>query len=140
MAFVHGKNSVFTVADSAATVRNLSAAIDSCSLSQDVDTSETTAFGDSAKTYIVGLRDGSFSVSGHFDAAANQVDQVLSGLLGHETAVAFAYSPDGTGLDKVTFSGNCYLTSYEVDSSVSDQVTFSGEFQVTGGVVRTVGT
>jgi hypothetical protein len=33
---------------------------------------ETTSFGSSAKTYLVGLRDGTVSASGMFDGAAGQ--------------------------------------------------------------------
>lgn len=140
MAFVHGKNSTFSINDVSDTTRDLSGAVDSCSLSQDVEMAETTTFADDAKTYIVGLKDGTFSVSGHFTAADNSADVVLSGLLGFDTARGVVYAPDGPGSGKVSYTADVYLTSYEVESSVGDQVTFSAEFQVTGGVTRTVGT
>jgi hypothetical protein len=56
MAFVHGKNTAVYYNGS-----NLSSYFNEASMSQDVETAETTAFGDSAKTYITGLKDGTCS-------------------------------------------------------------------------------
>ena len=63
--FAHGKNvNVFLNEFDFSTYFN------SVSASTSVDTAETSAFGTSAKSYIVGHRDGTISLSGMFEATA----------------------------------------------------------------------
>ena len=81
MAFKHGKNTGVLV-DAA----NLTAFFNDASASQDVETAETTTFGNSAKTYIIGLADGTMSLSGMFDGDADAIDDVIAGALGAEAA------------------------------------------------------
>ena len=132
--FRHGKNSQFTIADSGATVRDISTSLNSVTLPRSIETLETTSFGSSSKSYVVGFADSTISVEGSFDAT---FDGYLAGLVGHETASAFVYGPEGTTAGMVKYTGTCFLTSYEVSGGVGDIVSFSAEFQVTGAVTRT---
>ena len=135
MAFVHGKSAVFKLDDSGATLRDLSAYLNDISLSRDIETAETTTFGvaGSAKTYIVGLSDATFSISGLFDATA---DGYLSGVLGQSATLSFEYGPAGSTAGLVKYSGECIMTSYEVSAAVGDAVQASADFQVTGAITR----
>lgn len=131
--FQHGKSAVFKLADSGATLRDISNVLDNISFPQPVETAETTAFGKSFKTYIVGLRDTTISCGGKFDAT---VDGYISGVLGLSTLLAYEYGPYGSTGGYVKYSGTCIVTSYSITSPVADVVTFSLELQSSDTVTR----
>jgi len=137
MAFVHGKSTVFKVDNSGGTLTDISAYVDNVDFPQTVETAETTTFGSGSKTYIVGLKDSTISISGKWDGAASAVDVTLSGILGQSATVTFEYGPSGSTAGNVKYTGECMLTNYSVSAPVGDVVTFSGDFQVTGAVTRT---
>lgn len=131
--FRHGKSTAFKVDNSSGTLTDISNTLTDVTFPQTIETAETTAFGASAKTYIVGLTDSTISVSGTWDAT---VDAHLAGILGQTASVSFEYGPEGTTSTYIKYSGECYLTSYEKSGSVGDAVKYSAEFQVTGAVTR----
>lgn len=131
--FRHGKSTVFKVDNSGGTLTDISNTLTDVSFPQTVETAETTSFGSSAKTYIVGLTDSTISASGNFDAT---VDAHLGGILGQSATVSFEYGPEGSTTGQVKYSGEAILTSYEKSGAVGDVVTYSAEFQVTGAVTR----
>lgn len=132
--FRHGKSAVFKIGTSGTpgTATDISNTVTEVSFPREIETAETTAFGSSAKTYIVGLSDATLSISGSFDAT---VDAQLAGLVGVD-GVAFEYGPEGSATGRIKYTGSCVLTSYETAASVGDLVTFSAEFQVSGAVTR----
>lgn len=139
MAFTHGKKSKFEIDNSGGSLTDISAYCDEVTFSRSLETAETTTFGDNAKEYIMGLSDATISISGKFDAAgASTVDAVLAGILGQEATASFAYTPGGGSASATNpkYTGECYLTSYEITGSVGDAVTFSAEAQVTGAITR----
>jgi hypothetical protein len=131
--FTHGKATVFKVDNSGGTLTDISNVLTDVSFPQTVETAETSSFGSSAKTYVVGLSDATISASGNFDAT---VDAHLSGILGQAASVSFEYGPEGLATGDSKYTGECILTSYEKSGAVGDVVTFSAEFQVTGAVTR----
>ena len=131
--FVHGKSTNFTLDDTSGTVRNFSDTLTSVDFPDSVETAETTAFGASAKSYIVGLTDATFSLSGIWDAT---VDGYISG--GAEPASrSFVYGPAGSTAGNVKYTGEAIVTSYSISNPVGDVVTYSLDLQVTGAVTRT---
>jgi hypothetical protein len=133
MGFIHGKNTGVFV-DAA----DLTSFFNEVSASQDVETAETTVFGQSAKTYIVGLKDGTMSVSGLFDGTADAVDDQLASSLGSETAGLVTVAPEGRTAGKLAYSCQARKTSYEVSSPVGDVVSTSLSVQADGGIDRGV--
>lgn len=133
----HGRKAAFLLDDAAAVLTDISAHLDDVGFPRPVETGETTAFGDDDKTYITGLRDATFSLSGHYDPAAGAVDEHLSGILGQDVTVTFEYGPGGNAAGDVKYTGEAILTSYEVTSPVGDKVSFTAELQTTGGITRT---
>lgn len=131
--FRHGKSTVFKVDNSGGTLTDISNSLTDVSFPQSVDTAETSAFGSSAKTYVVGLTDASISVSGMFDAT---VDAHLNGILAQAATVSFEYGPEGSTSGFVKYTGEAILTSYEKSGAIGDMVSFSAEFQVSGAVTR----
>lgn len=138
MAFAHGKHTHLSVDDSGGTLRDLSAFCDTVSgLPGGRDLSEVTAFGDEGVKNIPGLKNVTFSVSGHWDPTATTgPDAVLSSLLDAEQTASFEYGPGGTASGAIKYAGECWCSSYTTDSSVSDKVSFSAEFQVDGVPTR----
>lgn len=139
MAFTHGKKSVFKIDNAAGSLTDISAYCEEVSLSRDIETAETTTFGNDAKTYITGLTDATISLSGKFDAAgATTVDGVLSGIIGSASTVSWAYRTNSasTSATNPEYQGEGILTSYEITGSVGDAVTFSAEVQCTGAITR----
>ena len=129
--FVHGKSTDFELDDTGGTSRSLANTLTDVSFPQTVDTAETTAFGSSNKSYIVGLKDTTISVSGIFDAT---VDGYLSGT--EPASRSFIYGPAGSTGGNVKYTGEAIMTSYSLANPVGDVVTFTADFQVTGAVTR----
>jgi hypothetical protein len=131
--FVHGKSTNFTLDDTAGSVRDLSNTLTSVDFPESIETAETTAFGSSAKSYIVGLSDATVSLSGIWDAT---VDGYIAG--GAEPASrSFVYGPAGSTAGNVKYTGEAIVTSYSISNPVGDVVTYSVDLQVTGAVTRT---
>jgi hypothetical protein len=129
--FVHGKSTFFSVDDTGGTVRDISDTLTSVDFPETIDTAETTAFGATSKSYIVGLRDATISVSGLWDATVDGY------FIGTEPATrSFVFGPAGNTSGNVKYSGECILTSYSVSSPVADVDTYSADFQVTANVTR----
>ena len=78
--FVHGKSTDFELDDTGGTSRSLSTVLTSVDFPEVIETAETTAFGATSKSYIVGLRDATISVSGLWDAT---VDGYIIGMWWH---------------------------------------------------------
>jgi hypothetical protein len=131
--FKHGRGALFKMTDSAAATINYSSGLDDCSLSRSLDTAEVTTFGDSDKNYIPGLRDSSFSVSGHW---ASTYAKKLDASLGHSTLLTWTYWPESTATGSLFFTGAGILTGYEVGSPVGDKVSMSFSVQCSGAITR----
>ena len=131
--FRHGKSTVFKVDNNAGSLTDISNTLTDVSFPQSVDTAETSAFGSSAKSYVVGLTDSTLSISGNFDAT---VDAHLAAVLGQAASLSFEYGPEGSTAGFVKYTGEALLTSYEKSGAIGDVVTYSAEFQVTGAITR----
>ena len=130
--FAHGKSTDFAIDDTGGSSRNISNTLTDVSFPQTIDTAETTAFGSSNKSYIVGLKDTTISVSGIWDAT---VDGYLSGT--EPASRSFIFGPAGTTSGNVKYTGEAIMTNYSQSNPVGDVVTFPADFQVTGAVTRT---
>ena len=129
--FVHGKSTDFELDDTGGTSRSLANVLTSVDFPETIDTAETTAFGATSKSYIVGLRDSSISISGLWDATIDGY------IIGTEPATrSFIFGPAGTTSSNVKYTGECILTNYSISNPVGDVVTFSLGLQVTGNVTR----
>ena len=129
--FAHGKTTDFAIDDTGGTSRNIANTLTDVGFPQTIDTAETTAFGSSNKSYIVGLKDTTISLSGLWDAT---VDGYLSGT--EPASRSFIYGPAGTTGGNVKYTGEAILTNYSQSNPVGDVVTYSVDLQVTGAVTR----
>lgn len=133
MAFVHGKDSVFKLDNSGGTLTDISSYVNNVDFPQTADIAETSVLGATNKTYIVGLKDASMSISGLWDST---LDGILGAVVGQSDTLSFEYSPEGTGSGAVKYTGEAICTSYGPTSPVGDVVSYSADFQVTGAVTR----
>jgi hypothetical protein len=136
MAFVHGKDAVFSLDDSGGTLRLIKAYLNQVSgLPGARGLSETTAFGDQGQRNIPGLAVNQFSIAGHADfASATAIGQLLNGLRTTTATSSFEYGPEGSATGKVRYYGECWMTDFEVGANVNDKVSISASFQVDGVV------
>jgi len=135
MSFVHGSRSVFKLADGPeGTLQEISQALNESGVDQSIDVEETSVFGEDAKQYVVGLEDGTISLSGHFSTDSGHAYDVLKGI--KREVVGFEYLPEGDTAGDPKLSGDCILTSFQVSSSVNGKVDVSASLQVTGGVTE----
>jgi len=137
--FTHGKNAYFALHNTAASLVAISDTLNEISMPREIETAETTAFGNADKTYITGLADATISLSGMFDAT---VDAMITGDIanlksGSVSSLSFEYGPSGSTSSLPKFTGAALITSYEISSPVGDVITYSLELQVTGGVTAT---
>ena len=131
--FRHGKNSVFKVDNSGGTLTDISNVLNNVSMPREVETVETTSFGSSYRSYVVGFQNATISIEGTWDAT---VDAHLAGILGQDATVSFEYGPEGSTAGYVKYTGEAYMTSYETSGAVGEVVTFSAELQVSGAITR----
>ena len=130
--FTHGKDAAFKIDDSGGTLRDISNVLTDVAVSRTADVAEVSAFSNSSKAYVAGLKDATITVSGSFDAT---VDGYLSGILGSEGS--FEFYPIGTTSGNPKSSGECILTSYDRTPDVGGAVSFTASFQVSGDVTET---
>jgi hypothetical protein len=133
MAFVHGKDSVFKIDDSGGTLTDISSYVNNVDFPQTADVAETSVLGATNKTYIVGLKDATLSVTGLWDST---VDAIFGAVVGQSATLSFEYSPEGTGSGAVKYTGEAICTGYTKTSAVGDVVAYSSELQVTGAITR----
>lgn len=129
MAFIHGKKTVVLYNGA-----NLTSYFNEATMNNSVETAETTAFGNDAKTYITGLRDGTISANGMFDGVAGGIDATLSSVIGAVASDVITVCPEGATAGTRTMSCAARETSYEISSPVSDVVAANMEVQSDGGI------
>ncbi len=129
--FTHGKNAAFKIDDSGGTIRDISDVLTDVSISRTADVAEVSAFSNSSKAFVSGLKDATLTISGSFDAT---VDGYLSGILGSEGS--FEFYPIGTTGGNPKASGEAIMTSYDRTPDIGGAVTFTAAFQVSGDVTE----
>ena len=130
--FVHGKSVDFAIDDTSGSSRNISDTLNSVDFPETPETADTTAFGSSSRSFIVGLESATISISGLWDST---VDGYIKG--GTEpSSRSFIYGPAGSTGGNVKYTGEAILTNYSISSPVGDVVTYSVDLQVTGAVTR----
>ena len=129
--FTHGKNAAFKIDDSGGTLRDISDVLTDVSISRTADVAEVSAFSNSSKAFVAGLKDATLTISGSFDAT---VDGYLSGILGAQGS--FEFYPIGTTGGNPKASGEAIMTSYDRTPDIGGAVTFTAAFQVSGDVTE----
>ena len=133
MAVKHGRLAEFYVADSGGTLQNWHQYADKIQHPMTIDNPETTVFGKSAKTRIVGLEDNTISMSGPRDVALETLVYAAKG-----NKRAYRYFPAGSSSGESYLSGTLLVSSYEPASEVENRTEWSLEAEADDTVTRTV--
>ena len=142
MSTVHymSTSSVFTIADTAAQVRDISADLTSVDgLPGEREMQDHTALGDTGRMHLPGLDNVTITLEGFFDdTASTGADTVLSALRGFKTnASAFVFAPVGTGSTKRKYTGSAWVSDYVTAPKVGELVPFKATLVVDGVVTIT---
>ena len=115
----------------------LSDSIASVTLDITTDEIETTAFGQTYRTRIGGLRDASVSLDFHQDFGAGSIDALLFPLMGSTVAVKIAPTSGTVTATNPEYRFTALVTQYQpFAGAVGDLATLSITWPVSGEVVR----
>jgi len=128
MAFSHGKTSAQLLGK-----YDVTAYLTEISAPGEIEAAETTTFGNGSKTYIVGLADGTVSLSGLFEGSSGAIDAIAEDLKG-DADVPFTAIFGSNALGSRAYLGQGILTSYEPSSAVADVASISAELQTSEGL------
>lgn len=136
MPATHGKNTVVLL-----DAFDLTRYFREASTPMSADVAETSTFGSSDKTYIVGMGDATLNLNGLFDGDAGAVDQRLQAILGLDSDAATGYDAYAITVYRQGYSNvggrasllAAKLTNYQVNSPVADVVQVTSSFQASGG-------
>lgn len=120
------------------TANNVSAAIRQITLDINAAEVETTSFGDSGWTTMVGgLKSGSVQIDFLDDVAASAIDSTIWGLFGGTAAITIR--PGGTaavGTSNPQYSGTVLVNQTTTGGAVGDLATKSVTWPTTGAISR----
>lgn len=140
MAFEHGRGGFFQLDNNAGTLFDFSPYVNNVDFPRDMDTPESTVFGNAGdRTYIVGLRGATISVTGFWDGTGSAVDEVIEGIINganNATSKTFEYGPQGGATGDVRYTGECFPTNYTISHPVDGIVSFTLDLNVTGAITR----
>lgn len=137
MAKIHARNASLYLEDSSGASRSMSGLTSQMTLTWSSDAPDVTGFGnDNRERLSNGLKDWELTFSAFFSSAANEVDEVLSGILGGSTLFQLGPAGSTSGSNKYAACG--ILSEYSMDYAVDGAATVSGTVVArTGSLTRT---
>ena len=118
---------------------NFSTSLNSVELAIEADDLETTAFGETFRTRIGGLKQASLTLNFMQDFAAGSVDAVLSPLLATLATVVIKPTSGTVTATNPSYTMLALVTQYSpFASSVGDIASLSVTFPISGTVTRAV--
>jgi len=119
---------------------DFSTSINSVTLDVSVEEQETTAFGNTSRTRIGGLRDGSVSPDFHQDFGSASVDETLWPLLGTTVEIIISPTSASASATNPTYTFDALVTQYQpFANAVGELATLSVSWPISGDVVRGTG-
>jgi hypothetical protein len=97
---------------------------------------ETTAFGNTGRTRVGGLRDQSVSLDFHVDFDPAEVDATIGALVGGTAAIEFAPKGTAIGTANPRWSGTILVTEWGWGGGVGELATKSVTWPVVGVLTR----
>jgi hypothetical protein len=131
--------SEFMLNDCSITINSvdLSSYVTSVTLSQSADTLETTAMGDTARTFIGGLTNGTLDIDFNADFAASKTEATIFPLVGTSTAVVVKPVSGSVSATNPSFSFNCIVNEWDsLNGSIGELATHSVSWQIAGAITK----
>ena len=124
--FIHGKNTAVYIDEF-----DLTSYFTDSSVTINNDVAETTAYGDTNKTYLLGIRSGTLSLSGMWSADTDGSDEELQALLGNATTPILTIREGAAAIGSRAIIAQANETSYAITNPVADIATISADFECT---------
>ena len=116
---------------------DLSAHVTSVAISRSADAVETTAMGDTARTYTGGLESGTLDITFNQDYAAAKVEATLYGLVNTSTTVVVKPVAACVSATYPSYRMSCFVAEYSpVDGSVGDLSSVSVSWPINGAITK----
>lgn len=133
---IAGTNCDFHLDNAGAALTEISSYLRSAKITKGSKTQNVETFGNGGWEEVVAtLKNSTITVEGFYDPTP---DAIFDSALGSATTKSFRLDPTGPGAGKVSYTGECICTAYDINPPVDGVVTFSATLQVTGAVTRTV--
>lgn len=110
--------------------------IASIEFSDEAEDIETTAFGQTGRTRVGGLRDQSVSLDFHVDFDPSEVDATIGALVGSTAAIEFAPAGTAASTANPVWSGTVLITEWGWGGAVGELATKSVTWPVSGVLTR----
>jgi hypothetical protein len=95
------------------------------------DTAEVTAYGATSKSYLLGLADGTLSLSGMWTADTDATDEELHAILGSASAANITIAEAAGTIGNRATIARCDEVNYSISNPVADVSTVTADFQGT---------
>ena len=139
MAFKPGYLGDFRLDNAAGSLTDISSYIDNVSNTQSSETLDVSALGTAFKSYIVGVHDGSFSISGPYDKTVwTHMTALRAAFTAGTTSASFSWAPGGSVSGEAVMTGECILTDLTHSGAVGGRAEWSASLQISGAVTNTV--
>jgi hypothetical protein len=119
---------------------NLSDHIASITLNESADVVETTAFSNTAKTRVAGLRDNSVTLEFHQDFASSSVEATINGstsLVGTVTAIVVQPTSGSVSATNPSYSFSALVSEWtSLNGSVGELSTASVTWPISGAITK----
>jgi hypothetical protein len=134
MATTSMKGVLGSVTYAAAAIAN----IKNWSLTVDVGNNDTSAFGDTNTTSVMGLRNATGQISGDLSTDAKQKTILdMIGNTGTLAAASVEFIVSAVAGSKLKYTAaNAMLTNVQIGTEVAGVASFSASFQCSGGVAK----
>lgn len=135
---VHGKRTYIAIDNAAGVLTDITNIGRETTFGRTTDMADASHYGVQDKEYVAGQSDGSFSVSGLFDATQDAMINAAweAQNAGTVDSLTFVYGPEGNADGKVRYTSEVLITSYEISGSVGDLVQATLNLQRTGSTTR----
>jgi hypothetical protein len=110
--------------------------IASIEFSDEAEEIETTAFGQTGRTRVGGLRDQSVSLDFHQNFDPSEVDATIGALVGGTAAIEFLPKGSAVGTANPKYSGSVLVTEWGFGGGVGELATISVTWPVDGVLTR----
>ncbi len=131
MSFVHGKNTVITVA-----TKDISAFCNKSQLTRGADVHDLTTYGKDDHVNAGGLKKSEFTCEGTYDnTAVTGPRAALQPLVG--TLATCTRKPEGTGVGKPLETFSAVLEQYVETNPVADYIAWSAKFTISDAIATT---
>ena len=95
------------------------------------ETAEVTSFADTSKAYILGLADGTLTMSGMWTGDTDGSDEELNAILGSASAANITVAQAGGTIGNRATIARCDEVNYSISNPVADVSTVTADFQGT---------